>query len=160
MMRKWIFVFLFIPFLMFAQNVKDLELDDINGDTFVLKENLNHDATIITFWATWCLPCQKEHPALQKMKEKLKDRDIQVLAISTDSPRSLAKVKKYVRAHKYDFVFLLDPSGEFSRELLVTDIPYTMVLDKNGKVVYTHSGYRKGDEVHLEKELNKLWKNE
>ena len=156
-MKKWMFILLLIPFLVVGQNVKQLELDDVNGDTFVLSDNLNHDATIISFWATWCLPCQKEHPALQAMKEKLKDKDIQILAISTDSPRSLAKVKKYVRSHKYDFVFLLDPSGEFARELLVTDIPYTIVLNKNGDVVFTHSGYRKGDELELEKELMKLW---
>jgi len=157
-MKKVLMLLILLPILLAAQNVKQVELDDINGDTFAFAENLDHDATIITFWATWCLPCQKEQPALQKIKEKYSDKDIQVVAISLDSPRSLAKVKRYVRSHRqYDFVFLIDPNGEVSRGLLVNEIPFSMIVDKTGKIVYTHSGYRKGDEAQVEEELTKLW---
>ncbi len=155
-MKKLIFLIL-LPLFLFAQNVKQVELNDVKGDLFILKDHLNHDATVVTFWATWCLPCQKEHPALEKIKKKYGDKDIQIIAISLDSPRSLAKVKKYVRTRRYDFVFLVDPNGEVSQKLLVTDIPFTMLVDKKGKVVFTHSGYRKGDESELEKAMQKLW---
>ena len=151
------FVFFILPLFIFAQDVKQIELDDINGDTFIFDENLDHDATIISFWAIWCLPCQKEMPALQALKDKYVDKDIQIVSISKDSPRSLAKVKSFIRSHKYDFVYLLDPDGEASSQLLVSNIPYTMVVDRDGKVVYTHTGYRKGDEEQLEKALLKLW---
>ena len=147
---------LLLPFLGMAQNLKSMELDNLKGDTFVLKDHLNADATIVSFWATWCLPCQKEHPALQQVKDFFKDKgkNVQIIAISTDSPRSLAKVKKYVRSHrKYHFTFLLDPDREFSQQVLVTEIPHTFVLDKNGKTIYTHTGYRKGDEQELIKVL-------
>ncbi len=155
MMKKRLILFaLFIPFLLIAQNMKNMELNDVNGNTFVLKDHLNADATIVSFWATWCLPCQKEHPALQKLKDELKDYNIQIIAISTDSPRSLAKVKKYVRSHKkYKFVFLLDPDREFAQQLLVTEIPHTFVIDHTGKIIFNHTGYRKGDELELKKVL-------
>ena len=155
-MKKWLVLLpiLFIPLFGLAQNMKNMELDNLKGDTFVLKDHLNADATIVSFWATWCLPCQKEHPALQQVKNSFKDKNIQIIAISTDSPRSLAKVKKYVRSHKkYDFIFLIDPDREFSQQCLVTEIPHTFVLDKNGKIIYTHTGYRKGDEQELIKVL-------
>jgi len=157
MTKKITLILFLLPLFLFAQNVKQIELDDVNGDTFVFADNLNHDATIISFWAIWCLPCQKEMPALQALKEKYKDKDIQIISISKDSPRSLAKVKSFVRSHHYDFVFLLDPDGEASSQLLVNNIPYSMLVDKTGKVVFTHTGYRKGDEAEMEKALLKLW---
>jgi len=156
-MKKLLFILL-LPILIFAQNVTQLELDDVNGDTFALEENLNHDAVVISFWATWCLPCKKEHPALQQVHEEFADKDVLVIAISIDSPRSLAKVKNYVKSHKYDFTWLLDPSGETAQEMLVNEVPYTMLVDKSGKVVFTHTGYRKGDEAELKKEIRKLLK--
>lgn len=156
-MVKKLFLILFIlAGFVWAQNFSRIELNDLEGNNFKFSENLNVDATVVTFWATWCLPCQKEHPALQKLKEKYGDR-LQIIAISTDSPRSMAKVKSYARTHKYDFVFLVDPDREAASELLVNEIPQTFVLDRSGKVVYHHTGYRKGDEQELEKELLKLW---
>lgn len=163
MMKKFYFVLAIfvLPFLLQAQNIKSMELDDLNGNTFALKDHLDADATIVSFWATWCLPCQKEHPALQKLKESFKDKNIQIIAISTDSPRSLAKVKKYVRSHKkYKFVFLLDPDREFAQQLLVTEIPHTFVLDKEGNIIYTHTGYRLGDEKELSKVLKKYFEKQ
>ncbi len=155
---KKLFLILLLPLLISAQNVTQLELDDVNGDTFVLEENLDHDAVVISFWATWCLPCKKEHPALQQVREDFADNDVLIIAISIDSPRSLAKVKNYVKLHKYDFTWLLDPSGETAQEMLVNEVPYTMLVDKSGKVVFTHTGYRKGDEAELKKEIRKLLK--
>ncbi len=156
-MKKWLALLLLIPWLGFSQSMKNFELDDINGNTFAFNENLNVDATVVTFWATWCLPCRKEHPALQSLKEKYGDR-LQIIAISIDSPRSLAKVKSYARSHDYDFVFLVDPDREVATELLVNEVPQTFVLDRTGKIVYQHIGYSKGDELELEKELQKLFK--
>ncbi len=157
MLKKLLLFLILIPFLNFAQDFSQFELNDLQGNTFRFKENLNHDATVITFWATWCLPCLKEHPTLQQIKEKYKDKDVQIIAISVDSPRSMAKVKSYSRSHKYDFVYLVDPDREMASQLLVNDVPQTFIINKKGKVVYQHTGYRKGDELELEKELLKLW---
>lgn len=156
-MKKILFVLL-LPILIHAQNVNQIELDQVNGDTFFMAENLDHDATVISFWATWCLPCKKEHPALDQLKKDLAGHDIQIITISIDSPRSLAKVKSYVKSKKFEFTWLLDPNGEVSQELLVKEVPFTMLVNGKGKVVYTHSGYRKGDEEHLKAEIHKLLK--
>ncbi|MHB2154503.1 TlpA disulfide reductase family protein [Calditrichota bacterium GD2] len=111
MLKKVLIILLFLASVLLAQNFSKIELNDLSGNTFAFAENLNYDATIVTFWATWCLPCQKEHVALQELKEKYGDR-LLVIAISTDSPRSMAKVKSYARSRKYDFVFLVDPIGK------------------------------------------------
>lgn len=158
-MKKIILSLFLLPVVLLAQDISNLEMNDINGDLFIMQEHLNHDATIISFWATWCLPCKKEHPTLQELKKKYKNKDIQVILISRDSPRSLAKVKSYAKTHPFEFIYLLDPNGEISNQLLVTEVPYTMLVNRQGKVVFTHSGYRKGDEAELEKEIVKILGN-
>jgi len=157
-MKKLLGLLFLIPFLLPAQELAHYKLNDVDGNTFVFRKNLEHDANIIIFWATWCLPCKKEFPALQDIKEKYKDKDVQVIAISVDSPRSLAKVKMFTKSHSYDFVYLVDPSGDVTNKLLVKEVPHTMLADRNGKIVYSLTGYRKGDEIQLEKNMLKLWK--
>ncbi len=156
MLKKGLILLLVVTGWLLAQDFSKVELNDLNGNTFKFSEHLNYDATVVTFWATWCLPCQKEHPGLQKLKEKYGDH-LQVIAISTDSPRSMAKVKSYARSRRYDFVFLVDPDREVATELLVNEIPQTFLLNREGKVVYHHTGYRKGDEFELEEKILKLF---
>jgi thiol-disulfide isomerase/thioredoxin len=142
-----------------AQDLSRIQMNDVDGKPFLFKEHLDNDATIVSFWATWCLPCKKEMPALQALKDKYPDKKIEIISISKDSPRSLAKVRSFVKSNNYNFVFLVDPDGTVSSDLLVNDIPFTMLLDKQGKVIFSHSGYKKGDEAELEKELLKYWES-
>lgn len=158
-MKKLIATLLLIPAFAAGQDLSKIELHTLSGKKFIISKNLDHDATVVLFWATWCLPCKKEFPAIQKLIEKHKDKHIQVLAVSTDSPRSQAKVKSFARMQKYDFTYLMDLKGEVTTKLLIKSVPHTLLLDRSGKVVYTHRGYRLGDEVDLEKALIKMWNN-
>ncbi|MEE4311849.1 MAG: TlpA disulfide reductase family protein [candidate division KSB1 bacterium] len=158
-MKRLIILLLLIPVFAAGQDLSKIELHTLNGKKFNMNKNLDHDATVVLFWATWCLPCKKEFPAVQKLIEKFKDKDIQVLAVSTDSPRSQAKVKSFARMQKYDFTYLMDLKGEVTTKLLIKSVPHTLLLDRSGKVIYTHRGYRLGDEVELEKALMKMWDN-
>ena len=156
-MKKIFFVLLILPIFVFSQNVNSIQLDDVDGENYSFRENLTDDGTIIVFWATWCLPCKKEFPAVQAIKDKYEDKEIQIVTISIDSPRSLAKVKMFVRSHEYDFTYLLDPSSEVKSNLLVNEVPTTFVVNSEGKIVFKSIGYRKGDEQKIEEELKKLW---
>jgi cytochrome c biogenesis protein CcmG, thiol:disulfide interchange protein DsbE len=143
--------------LSLSQDISGIKLKDINGKNYDMKKNLDNDANIVLFWATWCMPCQKEFPAIEKILKKHPDKKINVIAISKDSPRSMAKVKSFVRKHNYPFTYLLDADGKMSSNFMVDAIPHSFLADGTGKVVYSHTGYRKGDELDLEKELLKLW---
>ncbi len=156
----WLFFILLTSAVGLAQDITNIRLKDVNGKTYVMKDHLDNDANIILFWATWCLPCHKEFPEIQKLMEKYADKKINVVAISTDSPRSIAKVKSFVRKNNYPFTFLLDAEGKVSANFMVDAIPHSFLADASGKVVYSHTGYRKGDELDMEKELLKLWEKE
>ena len=91
-------------------------------------------------------------------QSKYAKKNIKVITISKDTPRSLAKVKSFVKSHSYNFTYLIDPNGEICSKLLVNAVPHYFLVDKAGKVFYSHSGYRKGDEAEIENELLKYWK--
>ena len=150
-------LFLLLPSLLLSQNISNLKIRSYDGKKFIIKNNLNNDATIVLFWATWCLPCKKEFTEIQKLQKKYPDKSINVITISKDTPRSLAKVKSFVKSHSYKFTYLIDPSGEVCSKLLINAIPHSFLIDKKGKVFYSRSGYRKGDETKLEKEILKYW---
>jgi cytochrome c biogenesis protein CcmG/thiol:disulfide interchange protein DsbE len=156
-MKRLFVILIFLSTLALSQDLTKLELQDIDGNNFLLREHINNDATIILFWATWCLPCKKEFPEIQKLKDKYPEKNIRVITISQDSPHSLTKVKSFAKTHKYDFIYLLDPDGVVSLKLLINSVPYTMLVDTTGKVIYPHLGYRKGDEIELEKNILKQW---
>ena len=146
----------FISLSLSAQSINHLRLKTVDNKRFEIKEHLGKGPVVIAFWATWCKPCRKELPAINKVFKKYKDQGLIILAISIDSPRSLSKVKSFVKSSNLPYVFLVDPNGEQSTKLQVKDIPYTLLADKSGKIVYTHRGYREGDEKELDKKISEL----
>jgi len=159
-MKKLVLLLFLVPSLIFSQDLSNLEFKDLSGNKFLIKDNLDNDATIVLFWATWCIPCKKEFPEIQKLVKKYPDKKISIITISQDTPRSLVKVKSYANTHDYGFIYLIDPEGIGSSKLMVNAVPHSMLLDKTGKVFYSHIGYRQGDEAELEKKMLDLWKQD
>lgn len=149
-------ILLLISFSLTAQSINNLRLKTVDNKRFEIKEHLDNGPVVIAFWATWCKPCRKELPAIKDVYEKYKAQGLTILAISIDSPRSLSKVKTYVKKSDLPYVFLVDPNGEQSTKLQVKDIPYILLANKSGEIVYTHRGYREGDEKELDEKISEL----
>ena len=80
------------------------------------------------------------------------------LAISIDDERTVAKVKPFVKSKRYPFNVLLDTNSEVARKYYAQNIPYSVLLDKTGSIVYTHLGYMKGDELKMKNKIDELIK--
>lgn len=126
----------------------DLSLRDLDGSLFNLEDSLGDKHIIIDFWATWCSPCMRYLPILHEIQQQFADELI-VVTISIDRPRNHSDVRRVIRSQNYDFVTLLDPNGDVQRLYNVRTVPHTFLLDKEGQIVYDHSGYRQGDEEKL-----------
>jgi peroxiredoxin len=131
-------------------------LENIDGDVIELNEHMGEGPILISFWATWCKPCKEELPHVQELLEKYEEQGLTVFAISTDSEKSVAKVKPYIKSHNYTFEVLLDTNSEVARSYYVRSVPFTLIIDKSGKVVYQQLGYRKGDEIKVEEVISKI----
>ena len=163
-MLKFSFLVLFSMLLSLSseaqekQTLPDLVLKDMEGNNVNVQDYAKSGkVTIISFWATWCGPCKKELNNLNDLYDDWKKKyNVQIIAVTTDNARNTPKVKPYVDGQGWDFEVLLDINEDLKRALNAPNIPFTIVVDKDGKIVYSHNGYVEGDEVYLEEKLKAL----
>lgn len=129
-----------------------LPIKNITGNSVPLSSVIDTNAvTVISFWATWCVPCINELDALQEKLDEKTQQPFHLIAISTDEARTVQKVKPLSKSRGWNFKIYLDESNEIKRAFNVSNIPFVIIVNK-GKVVYQKSGYTQGDEdVLLEK---------
>lgn len=156
-MKKIIFaILLFIilsPVISYSQYYNEIEKDDMNGNQINLSKLLEKGPVMISFWATWCSPCKEEMKKMQPIYEKYKDQGFTYLAISQDNQKSISKVKSFINANKYTFPVLLDLDKKIFEDYSGVGIPYSLIIDRNKKIIAKHLGYITGDEVKIEKEI-------
>ncbi|MDR3666991.1 MAG: TlpA disulfide reductase family protein [Ignavibacteriaceae bacterium] len=136
----------------------NVKLEDLDGKKVQLKSYLGKGPVLISFWATWCKPCQEELAEYQKIYNDYKSKGFQMLGISIDDEKTVAKVKPYIKSKNYNFTVLLDSNSDAAREFYVQDVPNTFLVDKKGNIVSSHHGYKRGDELELKKNIEELLK--
>jgi len=147
--------FLLISSNVFSQDKKNslpnVELKTLDGQIVNTSEIYNDGKPIvISFWATWCSPCKRELNNINDVYEDWVDETgVRVIAISIDDSRQVYKVAPYVNGKAWEFDVLLDTNGDFKRAMNVNNVPFTLLLDGDGKVVYEHNNYAEGDEDEL-----------
>ncbi len=133
-------------------------LSDMNGKKVNVSDlGKTGKITVFSFWATWCIPCKKELSELDKVYEEWQKKyNLDLVAVSIDDVRNTAKVKTYVNGEGWTYNVLLDINQDLKRAMGIQSVPYTVLVDKKGNIVYIHNGYIEGDELELEKEIQKI----
>ncbi len=130
----------------------DFTLQDMDGKVFKSADYIGKQPMLIDFWATWCNPCKVELPHLDAIYKKYEKQGLIFLAISEDSPRSISKVKPYVKSKNFAATILLDPDGQVLKKFFGEGtLPYTILINREGKIVRTFTGYVPGQEADIEK---------
>ncbi len=113
---------------------------DLSGKTQTL-ERRRGKVLVVNFWATWCLPCREEIPALMRVNRKYAINGVELVGIAFDNA---SKVQEYSTKLGMDYVLLIAGAQTLAlgRDLgnQAGVLPYTVVLDRGGKVIYTHAG--------------------
>lgn len=141
---------------LFAQkSVPSVEVKTLDGQTVDIQKITNSGKlVVISFWATWCKPCQLELDAFAEFYEEWQEKyNVEIVAITIDTQRALPKVPPIIETKGWDFTFLSDANQQLKNALNFQSIPQTFLVDAKGNVVYEHSGYVPGDEYELEKKI-------
>lgn len=105
---------------------------------------------IIDFFATWCKPCCRELKAISEVyADWQEETGVKLIAVSIDQAQNVHKVQPLADAQGWEYELLLDTNGDFKRALGVQVIPFVLVVDGKGNIVYRHSGYADGAENEL-----------
>ncbi len=131
--------------------IPQVVLRNIDGSS-VSTDTLNNGGKpfIIDFFATWCKPCNRELSAIAEVYDEWQEETgVKIIAVSIDQAQNVNKVKPLVDSHGWPYEVLLDPNGEFKRALGIQMIPYTLIVDGKGQIVYKHNGYTDGAEEEL-----------
>jgi len=106
----------------------------VSGDSISLHKASDGQVTLVNIWATYCIPCRAEMPAMEKLYKELGPRGFRIIAISVDEG-STKDVEAFVKEYGLTFDVLQDRSGDIQRVYQTTGVPESFLLDKNGVIV-------------------------
>jgi len=97
--------------------------------------------TLVDFWATWCAPCRVSMPRLQQLWQDYRQRGVELYSIDTDDPGPdrVVQVSEFLAQNRLSIPVLLD-DGSAAHAFSVAALPTLLLLDKDGRVVFSHIG--------------------
>lgn len=128
-------------------------LQDLSGKVVRLQD-FRGKVVLLNVWATWCPPCVEEMPTLELLWQRLSHRDFVLLAVSQDE--ATKKVKPWIEQRKFTFPVLLDPRGMVANGYGVSGFPETFVVDRQGRIVHHHVGFRDWAEPEIVEAIEAL----
>lgn len=108
----------------------DFELLDLDANKIKLSD-YRGKVVLLNFWATWCLPCVSEMPALERLHQQYKDSELVVLSVAIDE--QLDNLKSFRRRYSITFPILFDSESRIKEAYSLTGVPESFLIDKEGK---------------------------
>lgn len=124
----------------------DFELFDIEDNLFSLDSLVARGPVLMAFWSLSCKMCIKELDAMRPFFDEMDSLNVTILAVSQDKARSIPKVKPFVSSHNWNYVVALDPENMMRDLYHVQAMPTSFIIDQNKDIIFTHQGYKPGDE--------------
>lgn len=142
-----------------AQQLPDVKIENAQGKIVSIRSVAKGKPMIISYWSITCKPCIQELNAINDALEEWREEaDFEVVAISTDDARMKASAKTIASSRGWEFTCLYDDKQTLKRAMNVSLTPQAFVVDGEGKIVHSHSGYVPGSEEELFEEILKLKK--
>ena len=111
----------------------DFTFPGINGKMVSLSD-YRGKVVLVNIWAIWCPPCVDEMPSMEKLYQKFKGENFEILAVSIDS-LGLKAVTPFMKKHKLTFPALIDSAGTIRISYRTTGVPESFIIDKDGILV-------------------------
>jgi peroxiredoxin len=118
------------------------------GDSVHLGQYVGQ-VVLLNVWATWCLPCREEMPALQELYERHMSEGFEVVAVSVDGPREGPAIRRFVADYGLTFPIWHDPNDGVMSKFRVVGVPATYLIDRSGVLRWRHMGPITADDPTL-----------
>ncbi len=151
-------MFLFAAAQNISAQLPSYKLKTTDGKT-IDTATLSNDGKpfIIDFFATWCKPCNRELSAISEVYEDWQaETGVKLFAVSIDKAQNANKVKPLVDQNGWPYEVLLDVNSDFRKSFGGEMIPFVVICDGNGKIVYKHNGYTEGAEQEIIAKVKEL----
>jgi cytochrome c biogenesis protein CcmG, thiol:disulfide interchange protein DsbE len=136
-----------------GQPAADFQAATLAGAPLTLS-SLRGKVVLVDFWASWCEPCKKELPLLDKLAPRLHARGVEIVAVNIDDDPS--KASAFLRSHNLHLTVVSDAGKRIVDRWEPPKMPSSFVVDRAGVVRAVHGGFVPGDEAKLEAELTAL----
>jgi thiol-disulfide isomerase/thioredoxin len=160
MKAKKIFVGLLLIFavgILFANKAPDFTVELLDGKRVTSASLLAKGPIFLDFWFTGCKPCQLSLPIINSYVKRYPG--LNVVTIATDPPRLKDNVANFVKRNKFEFMVGYDGASNTLQNLFkVRTQPHTIIIDRDGTIVYNSTGFNPGDEAKYEEILDGLFK--
>lgn len=134
-------------------SIADVQFIDVNGQQVNLS-SLNGKVVFINFWATWCPPCIAEMPSINAFYQKFKDNP-NVVFLMVDVDGNFKKSEKFMQRRNFDLK-VWNAASSIPETYLGGSIPTTVILDKQGRLVFRHEGGADYENKDFQESINKL----
>jgi thiol-disulfide isomerase/thioredoxin len=160
-MKKLLMVLLCIGFATvgMAQELPKTQIKDLStGKKVTFNETIvKGKVTVVSFWATWCIPCKKEIKNIANALDSWHQQaEFDFITVSIDESRAEGMARTYAISQGWKFPFYIDNNSDLKRSLNFQSVPYTLIIDKKGKVAFTHIGYEEGGEAQVLEKIKEL----
>ena len=159
-MKKLLFLMfaLVMGFSASAQTLPDVKVENQEGKVVSIREVIDGTPMIISFWSTTCKPCIMELNAINNnLPDWLEEVDMKVVAVSVDDARTVSRARAMTQGQGWDdYTCLYDKNQDLKRAMNVSLTPHTFIVDGEGNIIYSHSGYTPGSEEELFEKIKGL----
>lgn len=97
----------------------------------------------LDFWASWCGPCVRAVPAIEKLRQELPASDFEVVAVNLD--RDPERARAFLKDHRVGYRSASDPEGDVPEVFRLRSMPTSYIIDRQGIVRHVHEGFHDGD---------------
>ena len=138
-----------------AKAAKNFTLPDLDGKPHTLSD-YRGKVVLVNFWATWCPPCRREMPSMERLSQRLKDQPFVILAINQQEDPEQVFVFTGQLDPSPTFPILFERNSKVANAWGVLGLPASFIVNKQGRVVYRAMGGREFDHPEIERAIRKL----
>ena len=144
-----------------AQQLPDVKVENAQGKIVSVRDLAPGKPLIIAYWSIACKPCIQELNAINDaLADWRSEAEVEVVAVSVDDARLKASAKAIASSRGWEFICVYDENQDLKRAMNVSLTPQSFVVDAEGNIIYSHSGYTPGSEQELFDKIVELKKGQ